>query len=454
MVYSELLTLDPDPGLLENQQQAMRLRYPPLLHVSRKIREEATEIFTSRNTWVALHINSPYGNWIGLTHPDLFLSQAQIATPEDDELRRRFLHSNSIVVQIGHACGVRHGHPLTPPGDYVSIITLFAYNRQGFGLFCLRLWECVEQYRNITMVLSTPPALNNTQVLRNIISDLRRIRGAQRAACYGLPNHHESLQLAQHLGTNITSWRGVFRLLRTLSDSAEGAANAGRLEDTIHKCRILYETARYCTYSVRSVLPDARTYRNAYRRVFAESAFKKSLAILTFASACRAQSNQRFANLSPHLIGSALEAAHTALMEFPGMSQAFRRRGHELRGNAALCQARRRRLDGSPAAEIQADEEKAALDFYFARLLVDRVAEPGQLDVDRSLTQVESMLGWTRADTVAHAQVSMVTEPATGLAVPIDGRMLSGWGWSVASLEAELPNLRRFPAPEDVAYLI
>lgn len=452
MIYGLILTVDPNPSLIEHDEEAYRFPDTQLFHVNAQVRREASEVLRSNNTWVMLVVISQSGEFDTQLHPHLCFSQALFMAPVELDEQRGFLQKRSIIINIGLGCGSRNTRPLL--GDHHTATYLFAYNRQGFAYFCLRLWQCADVYNDMTVILHMPhPPPGNPRIVQSMMAELASIRGLQSVACLGFPQPQQG-QLERHMMTRPVSRRDVFSHLRMLSDHAEAAVSTGQREEAIHRYRMACLTSNLMLKSVRGSLVAHRPYQNACARINVEFSYKKCAAILEFVGNCWDESNNRFANLSAYLFKNAVHEANLAMLGFPGSEVEFRLRAHQLRGNALRERANHGRMNDFEAAAIRSNLVNGALDFYFASLLVDRTTNPGLLEVDRSLTHVEEELGTTNINTIAQAEIQSIIEPVTGVTYAMDVRLLRGWNLTARQFMDRLPGWRVFPSPTETMGLI
>ena len=444
MIYTLILAVDPNPPLIEDDETPYVLPHTDVLCVNCQVRREATEILRSSNTWVVL-VAAPIR-----LHRLISCSQALLQTPGLDQ--RLFVQRRSIVIEVGLGCGFRNSRPLQ--GAQHTVTYVFAYNRQGFAYLCLRLRQNFGLYGDMTVILNMPRTLGNAAVVQNVVFGLSQIRGLQNAACIGFPQPQQAQQLEQRMTTNYRSWGEIYHHLKELSDQAKTAVNAGQREEAIHRYRIACITSNTIFYMPHGSLSVSVPHQNASVRINAQFAYKKCAAILDFVSTCQHESIERFASLSNHLIEDAVREANMALLGDPGNAIVFRDRAYGLRGTALRRRAEYRRLKEVEASMIRSDLENAALDFYFAFILVGERDYPRSLELDRWLTEVEIELGTSRADTIARAETESAVGPWTGLRHHFDVRLLREWQMSARLLMNRLPGWNVFPPPAETMGLI
>jgi hypothetical protein len=406
MMYGQILTVDPDPPLIDDDDQPFIIPCTQVLRINSQVRSEAMEILRSQNTWVVLVINGCENILQSRLQEPLCRFLVQYKTPSFDELSLSG-RQRRIVIEIGFNCGNHNRRPLCTPH---TMTCLFAYNRQGFQLFCMLLWRFAPVYQNMTVIMNmAQPYLGCEQIVQDMVLALSRIRGLQNAACLSFPQL-QAAQRLERLMTNQLSWGAVFHYLKVLIGYAGLAVDATQREEAIHRHRIACIAVNHYSPSPSS----GRFHRlhNACLAIAADFAYKKGLAILTFVSSCHNESEKRFASLSKHLIGNAVQEGNRALFHFPGANIESRQRAYELRGRALMCRAEYNRLKNCELRQIRSDLETAVLDFYFSRLLVDRLVDSGSLEVDKSLEEAETQLGTGRSDTTARAQIESVADPS------------------------------------------
>ena len=442
-----LFTVDPHPSLIEHDGEFCILPNTAVLCVNKQVREEAMETIRNRNTWVALEVNSRDGDLDALPYRELLSNQALIPHAWMDNLRL-FVQRRSVVIAIGVACGGRGTRPVQRP--YTSVRFLLTYNRQGFTYLCLRLWQCAAMYNDMTVILNMPRTSRNALIIRSIISELSHIRGLRHAACIGFPNVQQAQHLERRMMTNNRTWKNVFEHLRWLRNLAESAVVTSMYEEAIHRCRIACLTSDFILQSVPGSLVGDPRFRNACIRISTEFFYKKCAAILVFTSRC---SDKRFVGLSEQLIEEAVQAANRALLGFPGMYNDYRVRAYELRVKAFKVRAAYRNHHEAHFIKVRSDLNIAALDYYFASIHVDRIANPGVLPMDNQLQRIEHHLRRSRQVTRDLAETELFID-AHGARHVFDRRLLRFWELTARQLMDVLPILRWFPPPSDTVGLL